>query len=277
MDKPRMELMQEIEFDDDSDYLKYINQDEPVICLSMGAGVQTTAILIKYWKRYLNGVIIFADTGEEYAETYWYIEHYLKPFCKEVGLKWKTVTHKHGFSLMEWCIHRRILPIRTRRWCTMDFKVKPINRFLRKLGAKKRKPIIEDIGFSSDESHRVNFNKKNPLYVQNEYPLLDDKLTRNDCHKIIAEKGWPQPAASGCDFCMFQKRSKLRKMLVTPEGKARLEQINEMEKNDRFYPRKPLIGKYVIDGMLHNNTMDAFMDAPDEDYDEGCDSGHCFT
>jgi len=244
------------------------------VCLSMGAGVQTTAILIKYWKRYVDGYIIFADTGDENAETYWYIEKYLKPFCKEKGLKWITVKHKHGFSLMQWCIKRKILPIRTRRWCTQDFKIKPINRFLRKIGATKKNPVIEDIGISLDESHRANFSKYDVQYVKKNYPLLDDNLTRKDCHKIITDYGWPIPAKSGCDFCMFQKRSTLRKMLQTPEGRERLEKINEMEKNDRYYPRKPLIGKYVIDGLLHNQTLDNF---PDEDEDEGCDSGHCFT
>ena len=145
------------------------------------------------------------------------------------------------------------------------------------LGATRKKPITEDIGISLDESHRANFSKKDVLYCVKRYPLLDAKITRRRCHEIIAEHGWPQPPKSGCDFCMFQKRSKLRKMLATPEGKERLLQINTMERNDRYYPNKPLIGKFVIEGMLHNNTMDSFMDAPDEDYDVGCDSGHCFT
>jgi hypothetical protein len=274
---PNMKFWPEIEFENQEDYKKHIDWEKPVICLSMGAGVQTTAILIKYWERYKNGVIIFADTGDEDQQTYWYIEHYLKPFCKEKGLKWATVVHKHKFSLMEWCMKRRIIPIKSRRWCTQDFKIKPINRLLRILGAKKKTPIIEDIGISLDESHRANFSKMDVQYVKKNWPLMDDKITRRNCHEIIQEYGWPQPPKSGCDFCMFQKRSKLRKMLATPEGRARLEKINEMEKNDRFYPRKPLIGNYVIDGMLHNNTLDGFMDAPDEDYDEGCDSGHCFT
>lgn len=280
LETARLKFWPEIEFEKDEDYLKHIDQSKPVICMSMGAGIQTTAMLIAFWERYKNGVIIFADTGDELPETYWYIENYLKPFCKEKGLKWKTVKHKHGFTLMQWCMKRKILPIRTRRWCTEDFKVKPINRFIRKLGARKRKPVIEDIGISADESQRANFSKKDVQYAKKEYPFLDcsPKITRNDCYKIILGNKWPLPPKSGCDFCMFQKRSTLRKMLATPEGRARLEQINEMEKNDRYYPNKPLIGKYVIDGMLRNDTLDNFIEQlPDEEYDEGCDSGHCFV
>ena len=240
--------------------------------MSMGAGVQTTAMLLKWPERYDH--IIFADTGDEYAETYWYIENYLKPFCKEHNLEWITVKHKHGFSLMEWCLKRKILPIISRRWCTQDFKIRPINRCLRKLGATRKNPIYVDIGISIDESQRANFSKKDVLYVVKEYPLLDAKLSRNDCKKIITDHGWPLRPKSGCDFCMFQKRSTLRKMLATPEGRLRLIEIDKMEKNDRYYPRKPLIGKFTINGLLKNGTLDDF---PDDEDDDSCDSGYCFT
>ena len=36
----------------------------------MGAGVQTTALLLKYWERYDHVYAIFADTGDEMPETY---------------------------------------------------------------------------------------------------------------------------------------------------------------------------------------------------------------
>lgn len=247
-------------------------QTKPIRTLSMGAGVQTTALLLMYPERY--DYIVFADTGDEKQETYWYIENYLKPFCKAYDLPWITVKHKHGFSLMDWCLKRKIIPIKARRWCTQDFKVKPINRFIRSLGAKKKNPVFVDIGISLDESHRANFSKKDVQYVKKEYPLLDEKITRAQCYEIIEAFGFPIPAKSGCDFCMFQKRSTLRKMLATPEGKVRLEEINKMEKNDRYYPHKPLIGNFVIDGLLNNKTLDNF---PDDENDESCGTDHCFT
>lgn len=238
--------------------------------MSMGAGVQTTAMLLKWPERY--DYIIFADTGDEKAETYWYIEKYLKPFCKENNLKWVTVRHKHGFSLMEWCLHRKILPIVSRRWCTSDFKIKPINRFLRKIGATKKNPVHVDIGISLDESHRANFTKKDVQYVIKEYPLLDHKLTRKDCYTIIEDHGWPAPAKSGCDFCMFNKRSHFRKLRT--DQPERFHKIVLMEQNDRYYPRKPLIGNFPLEGLEKNGSLD---DYADEDEIDSCDSGHCFT
>ena len=56
--------------------------------LSMGAGVQTTALLIKFGTKYDH--VIFADTGDENPETYYYIKHYLKPFCQENNIDWIT-------------------------------------------------------------------------------------------------------------------------------------------------------------------------------------------
>jgi len=243
---------------------------EPIICLSMGAGVQTTAILLKFWRRYTNGYIIFADTGDEKKETYWYVENYLKPFCKEKGLRWVTVHHKHKFSLMEWCIKRKILPIRSRRWCTADFKVKPINRFVRSIGATRKNPVIEDIGFSLDESYRLHPSKYDVKYVKKEYPLLDNHLTRNDCYTIIKNHGWPLPVKSGCDFCPYTKRKDMRKLRA--EDPKRFHKIVLMEQNDRYYPKKPLIGNSPLENLELNQSLDDF----DID-DESCDSGHCFT
>lgn len=237
--------------------------------LSMGAGVQTTALLLMNPKRY--DYVIFADTGDEKKETYWYIENYLKPFCEKNNVKWVTVRHKDGFSLMQWCIKRKILPIKSRRWCTSDFKVKPINRFLRKIGATKKNPVHVDIGISLDESHRANFSKKDVQYVIKEYPLLDQKITRSMCYEIIQKHGFPIPAKSGCDFCMFTKRKDMVKLMV--KDPDRFKEIVDMEKNDRYYPKKPLIGKYPLENLLQNKSLDDFSD----DDDMSCDSGHCFT
>ena len=240
----------------------------------MGAGVQTTAILLKYWQRYKNGYIIFADTGDEKQETYWYIEKYLKPFCKAHDLKWVTVKHKHNFSLMDWCMKRKILPIRARRWCTSDFKIKPINRFLRSIGATKKNPVIEDIGISLDESHRANFSKYDVQYVVKNYPLIDDKITRRECYTIIKEHGFPLPPKSGCDFCMFNKRSEMRKLYAKQPD--RFKQIVKMEQNDRFYPKKPLFGNFPLEGIMNNTSLDDYSDDENSD-DDSCDSGHCFV
>ena len=264
-----------------------VDWDKPVICMSMGAGVQTTAQLLRDPQRYANGFIIFADTGDEKAETYWYIENYLKPFCKKHNLRWITVRHPKYKSIMERSIEKKTTPIRSRRWCTIDFKIKPIHRFLRYIGASRKNPVIEDLGISIDESHRANFSKKDVQYIKKEWPLIDANLSRRDCHEIIKSHDFPAPVKSGCDFCPFTNRKELRKLSVAdPE---RFLKIVHMEKNDRKYPKKYLIGKYPLENMILNTSLDSFNGGGSQaqilieeeaeaaaEENGTCETGHCF-
>ena len=254
-------------------------ETEQTVILSHGAGVNTTAMLIKFWKRYLKGYIVFADTGDEKKETYWYIENYLKPFCKEKGLRWKTVKNSKYDSLMDWCLKKKLLPMTRTRQCTQDFKIRPIQRFVKKVGATKKNPFIQDIGFAIDEIHRVSNGKFDVNYLKSEYPLLDHKLTRRDCHKIIEDHGWPVPVKSGCDFCPFAKRSQFKKLMI--DDPERFKKIMAMEQNDRNYPKYPLDGRAILAEIWNGGeNLDNFMEEEEEDEEEEqqtCDSGHCFV
>ena len=242
----------------------------------MGAGVQTSAMLIKYYKEY--DYIIFADTGDELPETYEYIEKYLKPFCEEHNANWITVRHPKYDSLMDWSMDKKILPMRSTRQCTKEFKVFPIQRFVRKHGARIRDPCIMDIGFSIDESHRLGNDKHTPKYIKKNYPLLDDKLSRKDCEKIITDFGWPIPAKSGCDFCPFKRWSEFKKLWQ--ERPERFKEVVAMEKNDRGYPNHTLKDGHKLESiMLQNTNLNAFgfNDGDDPEDDMMCDEGHCMT
>ena len=233
----------------------------------MGAGVQTTALLLEFWQDY--DLVIFADTGDEQQETYFYIENYLKPFCESKGLEWVTVKEKKYGTLMKHCLKQKIIPIPTRRWCTHEHKVRPIQRELRKRGATKKNPIICSIGISIDEAHRANFNS-GVHYQKLEYPLVEKKITRKQCVEIILKHGFPLPVKSGCDFCMFFSKNHFREL--AKKNPQRFEKIVAMEKNSYSYGKYYLKGKYPLDMILNNTSLDEF-----NEYDESCDSGHCFN
>ena len=243
--------------------------DKRLRVISMGAGVQTTAMLLRYYKEY--DYCIFADTGDEMPGTYYYIEKYLKPFCKKVGVPWITVKHKKYNSIMEWCMNKKVLPIKRTRNCTVHFKIKPINRFLKAHGATRLNPAVIDIGFSLDESHRLGNNRFDPQYIKKNYPLLDDKITRQQCQEIIREHGWELPVKSGCDFCPFKSRKTIRALAY--ENPERFAKIVAMEKNDKTYPRNTLLDSGPLESILNNAHLDAYLD---EDVGT-CDDGHCFT
>ena len=239
--------------------------------LSMGAGVQTTALLLKFPERYDH--IVFADTGDEEPETYYYIEKYLKPHCKEQGLDWVTVRFDKYDSLMDFCFKEKTLPIMRTRECTRRFKIDPIKKFVKSIGATAKNPVYEDIGFPIDESHRIGSGKFDVQYLKKEYPLIDHRISRKMCYKIIEDHGWPVPKKSGCDYCPFKSRKEFRELYRTrPE---RFLQIVNMEKNDRHYPRHPLDTRAPLENIMLAGSMDTFFD--DDAPNHGCDSGHCFT
>ena len=260
---------------------KLINEGKEKSCLdlpglhtiSMGAGVQTTAMLIKFWQYHPH--VIFADTGDEQVETYYYIDKYLKPFCIEKGVEWHTVRNKKYDSLMDKYFDRNVIPNTGRRWCTQDFKIMPIQRKLRELGATSKNPIHVSIGISLDESHRMSATAHidKPRYEHKVYPFLDFGITRKDCYKIIEDYGWPIPRKSGCDFCPFMKRSEMRKLMA--ERPERYKKIVLMEQNSK--QRKPLFGNHFL--AEPGTALDEWFS---EEYDNteealACDSGRCFV
>lgn len=222
----------------------------------MGSGVQTTACLLKYYEEY--DYVIFADTGGETPETYYYIENYLKPFCKSKDLAWITVKSKLG-TLEKYCLDNLQIPSRRFKWCTDKFKRTPLNKKLKELGATKKNPIIKDIGFSLDESHRLG-KHKDPQYVKHNYPLLNDKITRRECYNIIESFGFPIPPKSACWFCYNAKKKEVIKLRVN--HRDLFDRMSNMEKNaGRNFFNVPLEHYNQI------QTLDSFE----------CDSGACFT
>ena len=244
--------------------------------LSMGAGVQTTAMLLRYGRRMHH--VIFADVGDEHPPTYEYIEKYLKPYCKEIGLPWHTVRNPKFASLMDKCLERHIMPVRTQRWCTHDFKISPILRKLKELGATRKVPANVHIGISIDESHRVSSDAwvDKPRYQHKCYPFIENRISRRDCYQIIEDHGWPVPPKSGCDFCPFAKRSEIRQ--VASYDPRRYAQIVKMEQQamakDKLHMRSLLGGS----PLTLNHTLGEYNgeEEEEEEPERTCDSGHCF-
>ena len=101
--------------------------------------------------------IVFADTGNEHPETYYFVDNYMKPFLESENIPFITVYPYKKRSLYTRCFERKVIPDMLRRWCTRDVKVKPIHKFYKTLNAK----IIQYIGIDYQESHRIKHNKKN--------------------------------------------------------------------------------------------------------------------
>ena len=92
------------------------------------------------------------------------------------------------------------------RNCTADFKIGVIAKWLKQHGATPENPAITGLGISLDEWDRVRTDSGIEYQVL-ESPLIDMRITRNDCIKIIQESGLPVPPKSSCYFCPFHSKN----------------------------------------------------------------------
>ena len=201
--------------------------------LSFGAGVNTVALMVILIQEGLplDGVI-FADTGGETPATYDsvkvardYLDEYDIPFTVVQARPRKT--DLYGTSL-----RRRVIPSVVWRWCTRDFKVNPIHRYYLGLGGH----VNQYIGIAFDEIHRMKDSREE--FITNLYPLVDRKMTREDCISLISDAGLPVPEKSGCYFCPFNSTERWRHLLE--HHPDLFEKAIALEENSKHFPNQRL-------------------------------------
>jgi hypothetical protein len=104
-----------------------------------------------------------------------------------------------------------------RRQCTQEYKVVPIMRKVRELaGIAKRsrgpKEVVVELilGISVDEASRMR--DANFRWIRNRYPLVERGITRADCLRWNAERGFSTPPRSACTFCPYHDTAFWRAM-----------------------------------------------------------------
>jgi hypothetical protein len=193
-----------------------------VRAISYGGGVQSTAMLVLAARREIDfPVALFANVGDdtENPETLRLIRTVYAPWARSHGIEVKEVhrTRRDGTpapSIIRWVEgdKRSVrIPMRMpggapgRRTCTDEYKRKPIAKELKRLGASADRPAILALGISIDEWDRMRTDSGIP-HVVNPYPLIDLLLSRDDCRRIIADAGLPEPPKSSCIICPFHTR-----------------------------------------------------------------------
>jgi hypothetical protein len=191
------------------------------IYLSLGAGVQSTALLV-ISALGLHGcpkadVAIFADTQDEPAWVYDHLEA-LKAWspipidtttkgCLSQDVQDRLTGKKSRFAAIPaWTRGKdgRAAPLR--RQCTREYKIEPLEKKVRELlGYKKyqrtKHKVACLLGISTDEIGRVKPSRT--PWITNLFPLIDAGLSRDDCARIIEEAGLPLPKKSACVFCPY--------------------------------------------------------------------------
>ena len=244
------------------------------IILSQGGGRNGAACLRKFPELY--DFCLFADTGDEKKATYVFLDKYVAPFCEKHGIQFAVLPNVEKLS--EYIKRTGRFPSWNSRWCTTDWKIRPIRRFYREtLKASAKKPVIEHIGFAYDEQWRAD-RGETPKYIKREYPLIDAGITREGCDAILRQANWPLPPKSSCVGCFYQSKQQVREVSKTdPEAFARLAEIEE---SSHRYPEYKLFGrKWTVREIIEQKGLADFgfvKDEPEPDWVSGhCMSGNC--
>ncbi len=212
--------------------------------LGLSGGKDSTALAILLNKAIPQMEYFFCDTGKELPETYEYLDlikarlgikiEYLKPELHHT----KEGEEFHVFDL--WMdLNKGYLPSPNNRWCTINMKIKPLEKFI------GRDQVFSYIGIRADED-RVGYlsTKSNirPLYPYKEQnfkivnslhpnlaydqqqimeqfkengidlPIQKNGYNIEDVKRILDESGIGLPdyyrwrTRSGCYFCFFQRK-----------------------------------------------------------------------
>ena len=212
---------------------------EPLKVLALGAGVQSTALLLMSLHGDLGvervDAAIFGDTQWERAATYAHLDRLSKE-CEHYGVPLYRVT---AGNLRQDALERQVLggrsggshkrfasmPLRIRnrngteglmrRQCSAEYKLAPCHQQLRRmLGLAPRQRAPRDVaverwlGISLDEARRAGMSKDR--WVDLRYPLIEMKLTRTDCLEYLRAAGWPNVPRSSCIGCPYHNNAEWR-------------------------------------------------------------------
>jgi len=196
-------------------------------CISLGAGVQSTAMYLMACEGELTpmpSVAIFADTQAEPPWVYEHLDWLEKNFSHiipiqrctagslEKNIYWKS-KEDSKFAQIPAFLDKGGVKAMGRRQCTFQYKIKPIQKATRELlglkprqRAKGKYRVQQWIGISVDEVHRAK--PSDVAWIERYYPLLLVKPTRrSDCIEWMKKRDYPIPRKSSCYFCPYYSDS----------------------------------------------------------------------
>ena len=174
--------------------------------LGISGGKDSAALAIYLRDKVPDMEYFFTDTGSELPEIYDYLD-------KLEGYLGKPIERLGGHQGFDKLIkmYTDYLPSPRSRWCTLEMKLKPFERWI------GNDDIIHSyIGIRADED-RVGYvsTKKNIIPI---FPFKEDGLVKEDIFRILNESGIGIPeyykwrSRSGCYFCFFQRKEEWVKL-----------------------------------------------------------------
>lgn len=100
------------------------------------------------------------------------------------------------------------------RACTYDYKLRPLLSTQRRLASIKRGQkdctVTSWIGISWDEIQRMK--ESQVPWCQHRWPLIERKMTRQQCVEWMTANGYPKPPRSACVYCPYHSNKEWRRL-----------------------------------------------------------------
>lgn len=172
----------------------------------------------------------------------------------------------------------------TRRQCSREYKVDPINQWIRRelLGLKprQRKPknvkVYQYFGFSFDEQGRAENTAKNVPYAK--FPLIDRLWRRGDCARWLASQDIPHEVPrSACVYCPYHSNAEWRRVQsVKADWELAVDVDRSLRVDGNIVNRNLDQQLFVHRSCRPLDEVDFGTDQPSLFDGDGCDDGGCF-
>ena len=196
-------------------------REKKLVIISLGAGVQSSTMALMAAKGELPrpDCAIFADTGYEPKSIYLYLDYLtsILPYPVYIVRKGNikddmlnSITNGTRFPTAPFFTKNAETGKKgmLRRQCTNDYKIQPIRKKIRELcGVEKGKHFPKDkyveqwIGISMDEIMRMK--PARDKYILNRHPLIEMKMSRQDCIAWLKKNNYILPEKSACIVCPY--------------------------------------------------------------------------
>lgn len=177
---------------------------------SYGGGTQSVAIAVLCLQGRLvwPDHIVMADTSRERSRTFRYLETVVRPALQVVGRD-IVVLDKNSFrapDLYDRKDEKLLIPAFTDQagrigklptYCSKEWKARVVRRYMTEVAGVASYDLW--LGYSIDELERMAHSETKA--VTNVYPLIDLRLSRENCAALVETYGWPAPPKSACWMC----------------------------------------------------------------------------
>jgi hypothetical protein len=262
--------------------------------ISLGWGLQSTTLAFMSALGELPKVdfVIHSDTTHERAATYQYAEQWA-PWLEERGIPVITASDPAAAGQIVAPDGGLFAPVYTTqesggagqlmRTCTQRWKIAPMRRWLS--GVMEERSISKTpgavelwLGISLDEWSRAKTS--DVAYITHRFPLLERRMSRQDCLDWLTAHDLPSPGKSACHFCPYHSATYWQQMKREngPDWHAAIAVDAAIRHKRPGYEsfvhnsRKPLEQAVVIPEDFGASQLELL----DIDESVPCDSGHCF-